>query len=316
MTDVHVHMAALPSDGNGCLVSKRLLRSPLLRFVAWSMGLPLGRPAEANRRYLERLEAELERSESVDRAVLLAMDGAYDSSGRLDEGGTDLLVPNDVVFEAVRGRPRLLAGASINPNRRDALDEARRCAERGAALVKVLPNAQVFDPADRRHRPFFRLLGELNLPVLTHVGFEFSLAGRDQTFGDLSRWRAALDEGASVIAAHGCSNGVFFSETHLATMLELARAYPRFYVDTSALTLPNRVGALLRLRALPEIHDRLLFGTDYPLPCFGYPCLLAGRVSGWSRAYRAASRFDRHRRVLEALGVPAGRDFIEVFGRK
>ena len=39
-------------------------------------------------------------------------------------------------------------GASVNPTRKDALDELERVAALGAVLNKVLPNAMVFDPAD------------------------------------------------------------------------------------------------------------------------------------------------------------------------
>ncbi len=83
LTDVHVHMAALPTPDNGCLLSKRMRRSPLLRFISWQQDLPLDDPQTANRRYLERLEAKLAASTEVDRAVLLAIDGVYDAQGRL-----------------------------------------------------------------------------------------------------------------------------------------------------------------------------------------------------------------------------------------
>jgi predicted TIM-barrel fold metal-dependent hydrolase len=255
---------------------------------------------------VENLERELRASTRVGRAVLLGMDGVYDSAGVLDESRTDFLISNDHVFEIVRGHDRFLPGVSINPTRRDALDELERCAEKGAVLVKVLPNAQVFDPADRRLVPFYSALARLRLPLLSHVGYEFSLIGQDQSVGDPARLRAALDEGATVIAAHGCSSGLFIREPHLPTMLDLARRYSSFYVDTSALTIPNRVGALFRLRRHPEIFDRLIFGTDYPLPVWAYPCLGVLDVRGYGQALKGKSRFDRQAVVLDRLGVSCG----------
>lgn len=290
-----------------------MLNGPLARFLAWRLGLPLDKPEEANRLYLEKLDAELASSRRVGKAVLLGMDGVYGPDGRLDEGQTHFLIANDAVFEACAAFPRFLPGASINPARRDAVDELERCAARGARLIKVLPNAQVFDPSDARFLPFYRALARLKLPILSHVGFEFSLIGHDQSMGAPARWRAALDEGVALIAAHGCSRGTVLYEPHLAEMAELASRYERFFVDTSALTLPNRFGALLRLRRYPQVFDRLLFGTDYPLPCFAFPCLAAGRVSGYLNARKAGSRFDRQAAVLDALGIPPGRDFEEVF---
>jgi len=303
LTDVHVHLAALPTATNGCRLSRRMRRSPLTRFLAWTQGLPLDDPETANRRYLEHLERELQASARVGRVVLLAMDGVYDSAGVLDESRTDFLIANDHVLEVAGGNERFLPGVSINPTRRDALDELERCAEKGAVLVKVLPNAQVFDPADRRLVPFYRALARLRLPLLSHVGYEFSLIGQDQSLGDPGRLRAALDEGATVIAAHGCSSGLFFREPHFPTMLDLARRYPSFYVDTSALTIPNRVGALFRLRRHPEIFDRLIFGTDYPLPVWAYPCLGLLDWRGYGQAWKAMSRFDRQAVILDRLGV-------------
>ena len=96
-----------------------------------------------------------------------------------------------------------------------ALYERNR--QRGTAPWCGLEYDFVCPSADRRFVPFYAALARLRLPLLSHVGYEFSLIG------------------------------------------------PGFYVDTSALTFPNRVGAALRLRRHPEVFDRLLFGTDYPL---------------------------------------------------
>lgn len=312
VTDVHVHLAALPTKANGCLLSKRMRDSLLGRFISWKMGLPLDDPEYTNRRYVQLLREELGRSEHVKKAVLLGMDGVYDSSGRLDEAHTDFLISNDSVLAAAAEHPEFLPGVSINPGRRDAVDELERCAAKGARLVKVLPNAQSFDPSEKRYLPFYKALGRLQVPILTHVGYEFSLIGQDQSVGEPGRWRAALDEGATVIAAHGCSQGLFLYEPHFKAMLELVARYPRFFIDTSALSLPNRAGALLKLRRHPEVFERLLFGTDYPLPCFAFPCLGGFSLSAYLRARDADNRFDRQFRVLESLGIPAGRDFDEI----
>ena len=314
LTDVHVHLAALPTPDNGCRLSRRMRQGPLGAMLAWTMGLPWDQPEQANMLYLERLRSELLGSERVGRAVLLGMDGAYDESGRLDESHTDLLVANDAVLQAAAKAPELfLPGVSINPQRADALDELERCAAKGAVLVKVLANSQRFDPALPRYRPFYRALARLGLQLLAHVGFEFSLIGHDQSMGDLERLVPALEEGATVIAAHGCSTGLFLWEKHWPLMLALARRFPGFYADVSALTLFNRVGELLRIARHPELFGRLLFGTDYPLPVFSYPCLLAGSWAGWTAARAAASRFDRQVLALEALGIRLKADITDLF---
>ncbi len=268
--------------------------------MLWKQGVDLSRPAAANATYLERLLAELKRSEKVGQVVLLGLDGVYDEQGRLDQAQTDFLISNRYVFRISNQYPDyFLPGVSINPQRSDALDELARCAEEGAVLVKILPNSQRFDPADKRYVPFYRALAEHKMPLLSHVGYEFSLIGQDQRAGDPKRLRVPLEEGVWVIAAHACSYGLMFPEPYFKVFRELAREYPHFYADTSALTLPNRVRTLFLLRRHPELHKRLIFGTDYPLPVFSYPVL--GRVQG--KTLKSASSFDRQALVLQSLGI-------------
>lgn len=305
--DVHCHVAALPTKENGCRISRKMLTSPAARMVAALQGLPIDRPEEANAKYLAKLVAEVEGSKKLDKAVALAMDGVYDASGRLDEAHTEFLISNDYVASACKASSKLLMGASVNPKRRDALDELDRVAGLGAALVKVLPNAMVFDPAEKSLAPVWKKMADLRLPLLSHIGFEFTLIGHDQSVGFPERLVPALDAGVKVIAAHGCSNGIFFNEPHLKTMDALMAKYPNFYVDLSALTLPNRVGALWRLARRPELAGRFLFGTDYPLPCLSYAAIAGGLGAFWG-AFKAGNKFDTQAAVLEGLGLAPAAD--------
>jgi len=304
LVDCHVHLAALPDGDNGCYISPKMLRSPLFRYLLWKHQLSPANPREANRKYLDDLLTELRASHHVQRAVLLGMDGVYDHNGRLNQAHTDFLISNDYVLNIARAYPNeFLAGVSINPQRRDAVEEVHRCADAGAALVKVLPNAQQFNPADLHYKAFYRTLAERKLPFLSHVGYEFSLIGKDQSVGDPDRLRPALEEGATVIAAHACSYGLILYEKFLPTLRDFVQRYPNFYADISALTLPNRVQMLLHLRRYPEIHERLLFGTDYPLSVF--------HLAAWGRValgtlydiVRTKNRFDRQVSVCRGLGL-------------
>jgi len=304
LTDCHVHLAALPDGQNGCYISPKMLKSPLFRFLIWKHDFDLADPAATNAKYVADLLSELRGSLHIGRAVLLAMDGAYDQQGKLDERATEFLIGNDYVLKVAKAYPDdFYAAVSINPQRRDAVEELHRCAEAGAKLVKVLPNAQQFDPGDRRFIPFYRALAHVRLPLLSHVGYEFSLIGKDQSAGDPEKLRVPLDEGVTVISAHGCSYGLFFYEKFERTFLDLAKRYTKFFSDISALSLPNRFGMLLRLRRYPELHERLLFGTDYPLPVY--------RMAAWGRKgfgtmkklFQTKSRFDLQYLLCSELGV-------------
>lgn len=304
LIDCHVHLAALPDGDNGCYISPKMLKSPLFRFLLWKHGLDPQRPHEANQKYIDDLLSELRASHHVQKAVLLGMDGVYDERGRLSQAHTDFLVSNDYVLQTVKAYPNeFLAGVSINPQRRDAVDEVHRCAEAGAALVKVLPNAQQFNPADPRYTPFYRALAERQLPFLSHVGYEFSLIGKDQSVGDPDRLKLALDEGATVIAAHACSYGLMLYEKFIPTLHDFVKRYPHFYADISALTLPNRFRMLLHLRKHPELHERLLFGTDYPLSVFHLAAWGRVGLGTLKRMMKTTNRFDRQVAVCDGLGL-------------
>ncbi len=302
--DCHVHLAALPEGKNGCYISSKLLRSPLFKFLVWKHGLDVNNPRDANQKYVDDLLNELQQSLYVGKVVLLGMDGVYDGSGKPDQSATELLVGNDYVLQLAEQFPHtFLAGVSINPQRRDAIEELHRCVDRGAALVKVLPNAQQFDPANNQYTAFYRAMTQRQIPLLSHVGYEFSLIGKDQSVGDPNRLRMALDEGVTVIAAHACSYGLMLYEKFYPTLLDLVETYPNFYADISALTLPNRFKMLLRLREHPEVHHRLLFGTDYPLSVFHLPAW--GRI-GMGKLLdivNTTNRFDRQVKVCESLGI-------------
>src|SRR2546425_6630961 len=197
------------------------------------------------------------------------MDGVYDASGVLDAGKTEFLVSNDYVFRIAHAYPdRLWPGVSINPQRRDAIEELDRCVEGGAKLVKVLPNTQGFDPANRRYLPFYRRLARHKIPFLSHVGYEIVLTGQDQSAGDPNKLRVPLEEGVTVIAAHGCSNGLVAYEPYYPTLLDLVRRYANFFADVSALTLPNRFGMLWRLRRQPTAARRARLSHRRCLPLF------------------------------------------------
>lgn len=304
LIDCHVHLAALPDGDNGCYISPKLLGSPLFRFLLWKHKLSPAHPREANRSYLDHLLTELRASLYVQKAVLLGMDGFYDQTGLLNRQHTDFLISNDYVLKTAQAYPDVfLAGPSVNPQRKDAVEEVHRCADAGSVLVKVLPNAQQFNPADPKYKPFYRALAERKLPFLSHVGFEFSLIGKDQSVGNPDRLRTALDEGVTVIAAHACSYGLMLYEKFLPVFHDFAKRYPNFYGDISALTLPNRMRMLIHLRRHPELQDRLLFGTDYPLSVF--------HLAAWGRVglaklrsmIKTKNRFDRQVLVCRGLGL-------------
>src|SRR6476469_5064520 len=151
---MHVHMV-----GNGGGDSGGWLRlKGWHRWLAGFMLRQLGVPASALEGNLEAIYAEhllpLIRESSLDAIVLLADERFHDPDGTPRDDLGLVFVPNDVVLGLAKQFPEILAGVSIHPARRDALDELDRCLASGAVLIECLPNCQNIDPSDRRYRPF------------------------------------------------------------------------------------------------------------------------------------------------------------------
>jgi hypothetical protein len=306
--DIHCHTAGIGAGGSGCFVSRALSRSWKYRIYLKAFGVTekeLQRDGDAL--IFRRLSGELAKSRRVAAAVILAMDGVAGEDGELDRGRTEIYIPNEFVSAECRRYPNLLFGASINPYRRDALQRLEQADADGAVLVKWLPSIQHIDPADERLVPFYLKLKELRLPLLTHTGEESSFTWTRDELGDPERLRLPLSLGVTVIAAHAASNGRNHGERNHERFLRLCREYPNLYADISALTQLNRPGHLSRLLKHRELHGRLLFGTDMPLPNtgivspFAFPFRLSPRRM--IAIARIENSWDRDVALKEALGV-------------
>lgn len=307
--DIHCHTAGIGAGGSGCFISAAMRRNVRFHFFLKTFGVTQSELIfHGDGLILQKLSQTLSESHRVSSAVVLAMDGVVDSSGNLDESGTELYIPNDFLARECRKHNNLLFGASINPCRRDALELLEEAAASGAVLVKWLPSIQGINPADARLKGFYRKLHELRLPLLTHTGNEESFTRTDDFLADPLLLRTPLDEGVTVIAAHCASNGKNCGQANLERLLPLFKEYPNLYADFSSLTQANRIGHLPKVLRHPDIHDRLLYGTDMPI-------INSFITSPWWHAYRIPvpellriaaihNPWDRDVALKVALGVP------------
>jgi predicted TIM-barrel fold metal-dependent hydrolase len=241
----------------------------------------------------------------VDRVVALALDAVYDDQGRRDGRHTHFYVANDYVFQLAKADNRFLPGVSVNPKRRDALDELERCLEQGAVLLKWLPNSQGFDPLDPAFVPFYRRMAEARLPLLCHTGPEYALKTSGGRTVRTESLRLALDEGVTVIAAHGGGADIRDLGRAFSTTARMLLEHPNLYADTSAFTQPNRSWFVRRFLRRSELHGKLVHGSDVPLPIV--PWLFLGRLPFRQilRLSRVANPIDRDCLIKQALGFPA-----------
>ncbi|MEM9158283.1 MAG: amidohydrolase family protein [Verrucomicrobiota bacterium] len=306
--DMHCHTAGIGAGGSGARISDDLRNS-------WKFGLYLKIFGSSEKRInelgdahiMDVIAASIRESRYVDNAVILAMDAVYDEKGEKDLEGTEVYVPNRFVGEETAKRGELLFGASVHPNRKDALEELEWSKTNGAVFVKWLPNIQSIDPSDEGHGRFYSKLVELDLPLLTHVGDEDSFSKTDNALGDPKKLEFPLSLGVKIIAAHVASSGENEGQCNVERLLELMPRYPNLAADISTLTQFNRKKHLPKVLSDDRLKGRLMYGTDYPLtntplvtPWLFFMNL---RLSQIWRLSRIQNSWDRDVELKAALGV-------------
>ena len=306
--DMHVHAACIGVGDSGCFLSPDIFESYKYSFYLRAFGVTEQElRSQGDPIVLERLNTQIGQSTLVDKAVVLALDGVI-TNGQLDRQLTQVYVPNAYLAGELGKYPNLLFGASINPYRPDALQRLETAKLAGAVLIKWIPGIMHIDPADTRLVPFYEKLKELQLPLLSHAGQERSFATSRDELGDPKRLSLPLERGVTVIAAHLASTGENEGEEDFLRLLPMFKQYPNLYADISSLTQINKLGYLNRTLEEPSIHERLVFGSDWPLQFF--PLVSAwyqlGSVSaGKLKAIaQLESTWDRDVSLKRAMGVP------------
>ena len=288
--DAHVHLLGIGGGPNGAWVGDQMLRwsNPLqyARFRFFLNASCVRFTEGASGAFLDRLLACHRAALPGSRLLLLAFDQVYDTRGRARPETTAFYVSNAYTRAVAARYPDELAwAASVHPYRADAVEALDAAVAGGALAVKWLPNAMGIDPASPRCDPFYEALARHRIPLLTHGGGERAVRGvGDDELGNPLRLRRALDHGVRVIIAHCASFGTgvdldagpdgpdVLNVDLFARLMDDPRYEDLLTGDISALTQSNRTAvALGKVLERTEWHDRLLNGSDYPLP--GVPAL-------------------------------------------
>src|SRR4029077_647866 len=300
---MHVHMVGNGGGGSGGWLRLKGWHSWLAGFMLRQIGIP----ASALEGNLEAIYAEqllpLIRDSSLDAIVLLAHERVHDPDGTPRDDLGSMFVPNDVVLGIAQQCPEFLAGVSIHPARRDALDELDRCLAHGAVLMKCLPNCQNIDMSDARYIPFWKKMAEARLPLLAHTGGEHTVPIINAAFADPRLLRTPLQCGVTVIAAHcGTSSGAFDLD-YFDDWVAMLREFPNLYGDISALVSLNRCKHLRDCRC-PKVESRILHGSDFPVPVLGHRLWLNGSLyrDSFRRIQKIQNPLERDFQFKKALG--------------
>lgn len=309
--DMHVHVAGYGNGGTACYVSDELRSN--FRFDLFLAGFNVSKEEleqYGDQAAIDKMARELKESNTVDGAVLLALDGVIDKQGMLDLNQTEIYIPNDYVASQVARYPEIFYfGASINPYRHDAIQRLEHAHQQGAVLVKWIPNIQYIDPADTKITAFYQKMKELDLPLLSHTGQERSFSKAKDEYGDPLRLELPLSLGVTVIAAHIATTGDIEDQENYQRILPMFEKWPNLYADISSLTQVNKLGYLNTALQEPRLAGRLLYGSDFPLSnmpltsSYYFPLNLT--IAEMRKISSTANHWDRDIGLKQALGMPA-----------
>ncbi len=274
-TDIHIHVAA--RERPDCKVSGEMQRMAAFTYMI-----------EANHIDRDELKKHFDKTittlvlgalhdaPSVEKGVLLAMDWVCKPDGKPDHDNSHLVVSNDYVRELAKINPKVLFGASVNPNRGEkaGMAELEKCFDttggyKAPVLMKWVPNAQVIHPNAPAHSWFYKALKAHHLPLLCHTGPEWAIPvpKGDQALGDPSLLLQALEAEVTVIAAHAATR--FFpwdKYDYVEELADMMKHWPNLYADLSAMCVWCReIDTIKRVKDhIPP--DRMILGSDFPIP--------------------------------------------------
>ncbi|WP_186649640.1 amidohydrolase family protein [Fluviispira vulneris] len=304
LIDFHVHLAGSGCAQSGIILGKSFEKRPTFRYLKYAQKISNEQMlTDIDLIWIKRISDLIKNSDCISKAVVLCFDSVYLENGEQNLELSQLYVPNSWgFFAAQKFKESFLLGASIHPYRKDFFNELEKCIENNVFLLKWLPSAMGIDPENKKCLAFYDALREAKIPLLSHVDREFTFAEPVSgwlKFNHLKKLKTALDMGVTVIAAHAGTP----SQIELAE--EFARKYENFYLDTSGLFNPSRVRSAIRLFRLAQksvLKERLLFGTDWPVPAF--PLLLIDKtgIALYKEISKIANPFLRDLRLKEFFG--------------
>jgi predicted TIM-barrel fold metal-dependent hydrolase len=208
---------------------------------------------------------------------------------------------------------------SVNPLRQNAIELIDEYAERGCRGAKFLQNYWAIDLNDERYIPYYEKLVTHDLPLIVHVGSEYTIES-DARYEGIDMVDLPLACGVKVIAAHmglgrvdhklmpwrNLSRNPKHFDRDYFELLEKLDQHEKLYADISAILAPLRARALHHLaKEAKTVHTKILFGTDFPVPFTvflnSYDLALSKRL----RIKRIDNPFDRYINVLFEYFPPA-----------
>lgn len=234
--------------------------------------------ADPYQAYIDAFTNNIRNSTYVSKSVLFGVDAKLDSFANELHRDITVCATNEDVLQVYKDNSDIVIPFfSINPNRPDALDLIDKYLELGFRGSKFLQNYWGVDTNEAKYTKYFQKLSDKNIPLIIHVGSESSVHSV-KSCESIDMLNAPLYHGVQTIAAHMAlsykwyrplqaisKNQKNFSDSYF-TLLSMLGTNANLYADISALLTPVRAKVLPHLAQQNNIHHKLLFGTDYPVP--------------------------------------------------
>lgn len=273
--DIHTHLM------NPNVSFDRLFDKITIRFFAKSLGVdPAQLMANPYDTYVDSMARAIRESQQIDKVCLFGVDARLDEKGKeIDRDKTVCAMSDDVLAVTAKYPDQFIPFFSINPLRPDALELIDQNIEKGCKGAKFLQNYWGVDLNDERFIPYYEKLKEKDIPLIIHIGSEYTIHSFIQ-FERIQMLDLPLATGVTIIAAHMglgrinhklrfwrnlSKNPRYFDDDYFV-LLDLLRQHPNLYADISAMLAPLRARALRHLSRQTDVHKKILFGTDYPVP--------------------------------------------------
>jgi len=275
MTTVDIHSHLLNSD----VEFNRFYDKLAIKFFGKKFGLNSKELIKnPYKEYVRTIVDNTHESKYIDKIVLFGVDERVDDNGDTIHKDITVCASNEDLLDVyLENKDVIVPFFSINPIRPDALDLIDKYHSLGFKGAKFLQNYWGVDTREERYVPYFKKLAELNIPLIVHIGSESSIHSV-KSCESIEMLDAPLKYGVTVIAAHMALSyetlGIFkalskkeknFNDDYF-TLLDMLEKHDNLYADISAILTPVRAKVLPHLSKQTQIHDKLLFGTDFPVP--------------------------------------------------
>lgn len=273
--DIHTHLMS-PN-----VSFDRLFDKITIRYFAKSLGIdPVQLMVNPYDTYVDSMARAVRESKHIEKACLFGVDARLDNNGNeIDQDKTVCAMSDDVLSVASKYPDQFIPFFSVNPLRPNALELIAQNIEKGCKGAKFLQNYWGVDLNNEMFIPYYEKLKEKNIPLIIHIGSEYSIDSFKQ-YEKIQMLDLPLATGVTIIAAHmglGSINYKFrfwrnlsknpdYFDKDYFQLLEMLQKHQNLYADISAILAPMRARALRHLSRQTDVHNKILFGTDYPVP--------------------------------------------------